>query len=77
MWLERFNIITQSLVREYLPSGWGGYIFQWGEIAITIGAFGWFGMFMVVFIKFFPAVSITEIKEILPHPLRHPEKGHH
>lgn len=81
MWLERFNIITQSLGREYLPSGWGGYIFQWGEIAITIGAFGWFGMFMTVFIKFFPAVSITEIKEILPpplrHPDRHPDKGHH
>jgi len=70
MWLERFNIIFSSLAREYLPSGWGGYNFSWIEVAITVGAFGWFGMFMLLFIKFFPAVAITEIKEIMPPPRR-------
>jgi molybdopterin-containing oxidoreductase family membrane subunit len=71
MWLERFNIILQSLARDYLPSAWGGYNFSWIDIGITIGAFGWFGMYMTLFIKFFPAVAITEIKEILPVPHRH------
>lgn len=77
MWFERFNIIFTSLAREYMPSAWGGYIIKWGEVCITFGAFGWFGMYMLLFIKFFPAVAITEIKEILPHPMRDPNAGHH
>jgi molybdopterin-containing oxidoreductase family membrane subunit len=79
MWFERFNIIFTSLSREFLPSQWGGYVVKTGELIITFGAFGWFGTFMLVFIKFFPAVAITEIKEILPPPVRNPNslKGHH
>ena len=71
MWFERFNIIFTSLSHEFIPAAWGGYIIKWGEIMITAGAFGWFGTFMLVFIKFFPAVAITEIKEIMPPPVRH------
>jgi molybdopterin-containing oxidoreductase family membrane subunit len=70
MWLERFNIIFTSLAREFIPSAWGGYNFSWIEVGITVGSFGWFGMYMCLFIKFFPSVSITEIKEILPPPVR-------
>ncbi len=70
MWLERFNIIFTSLSREFLPAVWGGYNFSWVEFGITIGAFGWFGMWMTLFIKFFPAVAITEIKMIMPPPVR-------
>ncbi|MDZ4785600.1 MAG: NrfD/PsrC family molybdoenzyme membrane anchor subunit [bacterium] len=70
MWLERFNIIFTSLAREFIPAAWGGYNFSWVEVGITVGAFGWFGMYMCLFIKFFPAVSITEIKELLPPPVR-------
>lgn len=70
MWLERFNIIFTSLAREFLPAAWGGYNFSWVEFGITIGAFGWFGMWMTLFIKFFPAVAITEIKMIMPPPMR-------
>lgn len=78
MWFERFNIIFTSLAREFIPSAWGGYIIKWGEVCITFGAFGWFGMYMLLFIKFFPAVAITEIKEILPPPMRDPHAaGHH
>jgi molybdopterin-containing oxidoreductase family membrane subunit len=77
MWFERFNIIAQSLAREFLPYSWGGYNWSWVDLGITIGAFGWFGMFMTVFVKFFPAVAITEIKEIMPAPRRHGNGDHH
>jgi Ni/Fe-hydrogenase subunit HybB-like protein len=78
MWSERFNIIMQSLAHEYIPYSWGAYNFSWTDIGITLGAFGWFGMFMTVFCKFFPAIAITEIKEILPAPKRNAEAhGHH
>lgn len=76
MWLERFNIIIQSLAREFIPAAWGEYNFSWTDVGITIGAFGWFGMYMTLFIKFFPAVAITEIKEILPPPMRN-RHAHH
>jgi molybdopterin-containing oxidoreductase family membrane subunit len=76
MWLERFNIIFTSLAREFIPAAWGGYNLSWVEIGITLGAFGWFGMWMTLFIKFFPAVAITEIKMIMDPPVRK-ELGHH
>jgi molybdopterin-containing oxidoreductase family membrane subunit len=71
MWFERFNIILQSLSRDFLPAQWGGYNISWTDYGILFGSFGWFGMWMVLFIKFFPSVAITEIKEILPAPKRH------
>ncbi|MFM1848289.1 MAG: hypothetical protein RL417_1763 [Pseudomonadota bacterium] len=77
MWFERFNIIAQSLAREYIAYSWGGYNWSWVDLGITIGAFGWFGMYMTVFVKFFPAVAITEIKEIMPAPRRHGNGDHH
>jgi molybdopterin-containing oxidoreductase family membrane subunit len=77
MWLERFNIIVQSLSHEYVPYAWGSYNFSWVDVGIVIGSFGWFGMWMTLFIKFFPAVSITEIKEILPPPCRDPKALSH
>ncbi len=71
MWLERFNIIFTSLAREFIPYAWGGYNFSWIEVGITVGSFGWFFCFLLVFIKFVPSVSLTEVKEILPAPMRH------
>jgi molybdopterin-containing oxidoreductase family membrane subunit len=77
MWLERFNIIFTSLAREYIPAAWGGYNFSWVEVGLTVGSFGWFGMWMLLFMKFFPSVSMTEIKEIIPPPRRHALGEHH
>lgn len=76
MWFERFNIILQSLSRDFLPAQWGGYNFSWTDFGILAGSFGWFGMWMLLFIKFFPSVAITEIKEILPAPKRHGGDDH-
>ncbi len=71
MWLERFNIIVQSLSREFDPYSWGGYNFSWTEVGITIGSFGWFFTWILLFIKFFPSMALTEIKEVSPPPMRH------
>jgi molybdopterin-containing oxidoreductase family membrane subunit len=34
------------------------------------GSFGWFFMWFLLFVKNFPAVSISEVKEVLPPPMR-------
>ncbi len=75
MWFERFNIIVQSLSREYIPSAWGNYHVSWTDLGITFGAFGWFFFLLIGFIKFFPSMALTEIKEILDPPVRQ-EHGH-
>jgi len=70
MWFERFNIIVISLSRDFDPAAWGVYKISWVEAAITAGSFAWFFMFFLIFIKTLPAISISEIKEILPIPKR-------
>lgn len=68
MWFERFNIIVISLSHEFEPAAWGVYKISWVEAGITIGSFAWFFMFFLIFIKTLPALSIAELKEILPVP---------
>ncbi len=70
MWFERFNIIVISLSRDFDPAAWGVYKISWVEAGITAGSFAWFFMFFLIFIKTLPAISISEIKEILPIPKR-------
>jgi len=68
MWFERFNIIMQSLTVEFDPAAWGKYNFSWIEAGITVGSFGWFFCFLLVFIKLFPSMALTEIKEVIQVP---------
>lgn len=64
MWLERFVIIVTSLSHDFNPANWAGiYTPTWVEGAITLGAFSMFFFLFLVFVKNFPAVSITEMKE--------------
>jgi len=63
MWFERFVIIAGSLAHEYLPYAWGSYHLTWVEYGISIGTAGWFLTWFLVFVKMFPAVAITEVKE--------------
>jgi molybdopterin-containing oxidoreductase family membrane subunit len=70
MWFERFNIIVISLSHEFEPGAWGFYKVSLVELGITAGSFAWFFMFFLIFIKTLPALSISELKEILPAPTK-------
>jgi Ni/Fe-hydrogenase subunit HybB-like protein len=63
MWLERFVIIVSSLAKDFDPYNWGVYTPSWVEVGITLGSFGMFFTFFLVFTKVLPILSITEIKE--------------
>ncbi|MEX0892469.1 MAG: NrfD/PsrC family molybdoenzyme membrane anchor subunit [Gemmatimonadota bacterium] len=69
MWFERFVIIVTSLAREYEPWQWRTYNPSWVEMAILAGSFAWFFMFFLIFIRVLPAVSVAELKEVLPAPV--------
>ncbi|MCB1049126.1 MAG: polysulfide reductase NrfD [Acidobacteria bacterium] len=76
MWFERFNIIVSSLAQDYDPFAWGWYIPSMTEMGITLGSFGWFFMWFFLFIKFFPAMAITEMKEICDPPMKGSTHAH-
>jgi molybdopterin-containing oxidoreductase family membrane subunit len=65
MWFERFTIIITSLHRDFLPSNWGYYRFTIFDWSVLVGSFGWFFMWFLLFCRFFPAISIAEVKSVL------------
>jgi Ni/Fe-hydrogenase subunit HybB-like protein len=64
MWLERFVIIVSSLSHDYLPSSWGTYHPRLVEILITLMSFGFFLFLFLSFVRLFPAVAMSELKEM-------------
>jgi len=70
MWCERFNIIVTSLHRDFIPSSWHNYAPTWVDISLFIGTIGLFSTLFLLFLKFVPAVAVTEVKEFR-HELEH------
>ena len=67
MWMERFVIIVTSLAHEFMPYAYGIYHPTWVDYSLTAGSFGWFFFLFLSFVRLFPAVSLTEVKEHLGH----------
>jgi Ni/Fe-hydrogenase subunit HybB-like protein len=65
MWFERFVIITTSLHRDFLPSSWAMFSPTWVEVATFIGSFGLFFTMFFLFIRFLPAIAISEVKSVM------------
>jgi molybdopterin-containing oxidoreductase family membrane subunit len=66
MWLERYVIIVTSLHRDFLPSSWGMYHGTKYDYAAFIGTIGLFLTLLFLFLRFLPAISIFEMRTILP-----------
>jgi molybdopterin-containing oxidoreductase family membrane subunit len=66
MWLERFVIVVVSLSRDFLNSSFGQYYPTQFDWAIFIGTLGFFAACMFLFMRLLPAVSISELKVLLP-----------
>jgi len=77
MWFERFVIIVTSLSHEFEPWQWTYYTPNYIELGILLGSFCWFSMWFMLFIKFFPSIAISEVKESLPPPRRAVPGGGH
>src|SRR5579871_1591001 len=66
MWLERFVIVVMSLQRDFLPSSWGMYWFTKWDVMTFVGTMGFFTLLFFLFIRFMPAISIFELRTLLP-----------
>jgi Ni/Fe-hydrogenase subunit HybB-like protein len=74
MWCERFIIIATSIHQDFLPSSWDMYSPTWVDWTIYIGTLGLFGTLFLLFLKFVPAVALSEVKELqleLKHAAAH------
>lgn len=63
MWLERFTIVLPTLINPRLPYERGIYSPTWIEFAVTAACFATFILLYILFTKFFPIISIWELKE--------------
>jgi molybdopterin-containing oxidoreductase family membrane subunit len=70
MWFERFIIIVTSLHRDYLPSSWAMYMPTLTEVTILLGSFGLFFTLFLLFLRFFPVISMNEVKGVLHYARR-------
>jgi molybdopterin-containing oxidoreductase family membrane subunit len=76
MWLERYLIVVTSLSRDFMPSSWGRYqptVWDW---ATFIGTIGMFLFLLLLFIRFLPMISISEMRMLLPEAEQATEEGH-
>ncbi|MBX2989294.1 MAG: polysulfide reductase NrfD [Bdellovibrionaceae bacterium] len=66
MWFERYVITVTSLHRDFLPSSWGNYAWSFFDGAVLFGSFGLFLTLFLLYLRVMPAVSIAEVKPVLP-----------
>src|SRR6266436_1014431 len=66
MWLERFVIVVTSLHRDFLSSSWGFYKPTSIDWATFVGTLGLFFTLMFLFLRLVPAISIFEVRTLLP-----------
>jgi molybdopterin-containing oxidoreductase family membrane subunit len=64
MWFERYVIIVTGLSHEHDPAAWGHYTPSPVELGVLAGSFGVFGFLFLAFLKLFPVVAMTEVKEL-------------
>jgi Ni/Fe-hydrogenase subunit HybB-like protein len=66
MWLERYIIVVTSLHRDFLPSSWGMYAGTRWDWATYAGSIGLFLTLFLLFIRYLPMISISEMRTLLP-----------
>ena len=66
MWLERFVIVVISLHRDFMTSSWGMYYPTKWDWMTFIGTIGQFLFLMFLFLRVLPAISIFEMRTLLP-----------
>jgi molybdopterin-containing oxidoreductase family membrane subunit len=73
MWCERYLIIINTLHRDFLPSSWGMFRPTFWDFATFFGSMGLFITMFLLFIRWLPMISISEMRALLPGTHAHEE----
>ena len=66
MWFERFVIIVTSIHRDFLPGSWGYFRPSINDVLLFVGTIGLFLFLFLLFLRFLPAITMFEVKAVLP-----------
>lgn len=65
MWCERYTIVVMSLRRTHLPSAFGNYSPTFWDWATLFGTVGLFIAGILIVVRFFPMISMFEMRTLL------------
>lgn len=65
MWLERYEIVTVALRRNFLPSAWGSFQPTFWDYSTLFGTVGFFVMMLFLLIRLVPPITVFEMREEL------------
>ena len=63
MWLKRLLIIVPAVAHPLIAGAWGSFQPTWVALGVTVGAAAAIPLLLMVFFKFFPILSISEMEE--------------
>ncbi len=66
MWFERYMILTSSLSEDFLPSAFGFFRPTIWDLLTYLGSIGFFFTLLLLFLGFFPVMSMSEMRAMLP-----------
>ena len=58
-------IVVQSLHHDFMPSSWGLFVPTRWDWTILLGSIGFFVFLFLLFVRFLPAISIFEMRELV------------
>jgi Ni/Fe-hydrogenase subunit HybB-like protein len=64
MWLKRLLIIVPAVAHPLIAGAWGSFQPTWVALGVTVGAAAAIPLLLMVFFKFFPILSISEMEEL-------------
>lgn len=63
MWMERYVIVVGTTSRSVIPANWADYVPSVVDVVMFAGTLGLFFGLILLFVRFFPCVGITELCE--------------
>jgi molybdopterin-containing oxidoreductase family membrane subunit len=64
LWMDRFMIIVITLHRDFLPSAEHFYTTSFWAVGTFLGTVGLFGVFLLLFMRYLPVVSVIEMRQV-------------
>ena len=77
MWLERYVIIVISLHRDFVPAAWGMFTATIWDYGTYYGTLGFFFALIFLFVRYMPAIAISEMRELVHELGGHGSKNGH
>ena len=64
LWADHFMVIVVTLQHDFLPSSDASYSMNIWGVATFIGSIGLFSFLLLLFLRYFPVVSIMESRRL-------------